>query len=168
MCIRAAAAIIITTAGGLAGAGKSNELREKLIRTVEGGELIRKADFFVRSYSADVYQFCTELKYSGNLNKLSFINDLPTEYCGGVDFHSVWRSAVNGQASLLAEERDIYIKLGDILGAADAAAQLREFGILSDRLAALEGQLREEYVKKGRLYRSVGILAGLMAGILVL
>ena len=67
-----------------------------------------------------------------------------------------------------SEERDILLRLGDILGKSDCSAQRSAIDAMNTELAEISSRRSEILLRKGRLYRSAGILFGIMAGILVI
>ena len=69
---------------------------------------------------------------------------------------------------LPAEEREILAELGEMLGRTDIEGQLAELSVLEERVRCLENERRTVCSQKGRMYRSVGVLFGVMVGILVI
>ena len=60
------------------------------------------------------------------------------------------------------------IIIGNTVGTSDAESQLNILNSLKAETELLKSQRDSEYEKKGRLFRSIGILAGITAGILVI
>lgn len=87
------------------------------------------------------------------------------------DMRKAWARAVkelSGRAYCGEEELAILSELGEKLGTCSAEGQLSLLRLYSVRLDRLYGQATENADKKGRLYRSGGILAGAAAAVLLL
>lgn len=79
-----------------------------------------------------------------------------------------WVSVANELTELEESERGIVKSIGLSLGTSDINGQLSMLEMNSQLLAKQIEIAHEQYMKKGRLYRSVGILAGLFVAILVI
>ena len=72
------------------------------------------------------------------------------------------------QKNLGEDEKEILFRCGGIIGKSDAGGQIAMLGELQEKIRKIEEQRGETALKKGRLYRSVGLLFGIMAGIIVI
>lgn len=84
------------------------------------------------------------------------------------DFHPLWNDGVKSQPYLTSADRELLFALGDKLGETDLDGQLSFLELTCEMLKKQQQEASENYRKKGRMYRSVGILCGLAAGIIVL
>ena len=84
------------------------------------------------------------------------------------DFHPLWNDGVKKQPYLTPADRELLFALGDRLGATDLDGQLSFLELTCEMLKKQQQEASENYRKKGRMYRSVGVLCGLAAGIMVL
>ncbi|MCH5200276.1 MAG: stage III sporulation protein AB [Oscillospiraceae bacterium] len=84
------------------------------------------------------------------------------------DFHPLWNDGVKKQPYLTPADRELLFALGDRLGATDLDGQLSFLELTCEMLKKQQQEASENYRKKGRMYRSVGLLCGLAAGIMVL
>ena len=166
--LRIIAAIIFISAGTIAGASRAYTLKYKLEICQSIKIMLREITLYIRSTGADVYRIVSELKKIKSLESLLFIEELPTEFEPDSDFRSKWRKAVNAQTDLPDEEKKILLSLGDIIGTSDIEGQMTAINGLQSELDAIEQTRRDMLIKKGKLYRSVGMLFGVMAGILVI
>ena len=66
------------------------------------------------------------------------------------------------------EEVSLLRELGRSLGKADVAGELSLLGLYGQRIDALRQAADEDYVRKGRVFRSVGMLCGLAAAIMII
>ena len=84
------------------------------------------------------------------------------------DFHALWNDGVKKQPYLTPTDRELLFALGDRLGATDLDGQLSFLELTCEMLKKQQQEASENYRKKGRMYRSVGLLCGLAVGIMVL
>lgn len=84
------------------------------------------------------------------------------------DFHFLWNDGVKKQPYLTSADRELLFVLGDRLGGTDLDGQLSFLELSCEMLKKQQQEAAENYRKKGRMYRSVGLLCGLAVGIIVL
>lgn len=84
------------------------------------------------------------------------------------DFHEIWSEGVKKQIFLNQRDKELLLALGEHLGETDSEGQLSFLELTEAMLVEQREEAREERGAKGRMYRSVGLLCGLAAGILVL
>lgn len=166
MVIKLAAAIMFTAAGALCGVHFSERLRseQELCRSITA--LIIRCTSLIRSLGLDVYRLSYELK-RGGFDTLDFIDKLPEEYSYSVTFSQAWKNAVDSQ-SMGSEERDLLIRLGNILGTSDIDGQVAALSVIQAEAEELSVRRGQAYIRKSRLYRSSGALFGVMLGILII
>ena len=106
----------------------------------------------------------------GGLDELGFLTDTAEQLKHNVNFPMIWKDSLEKNRSrlaLLAEDYDVLLQLSDILGAYDAQTQQREIGSLQRRLQENQRQAGEQNSRNGRLARSLGLLGGIAAAILI-
>jgi stage III sporulation protein AB len=79
-----------------------------------------------------------------------------------------WMTVTDELTELEEPERSVVKSIGLSLGASDIDGQLSMLEVNARLLAKYGDEAHEQYMKKGKLYRSFGILAGLFAAILML
>nr|WP_242823071.1 stage III sporulation protein AB [Ruminococcus flavefaciens] len=67
-----------------------------------------------------------------------------------------------------AEEKKLLIDFGNILGTTDIEGQISSIAAQITLMEGLREQRMAEYRQKGRLYRSLGVMAGVMIGIIII
>jgi stage III sporulation protein AB len=97
---------------------------------------------------------------------LDFIKELVSISENEADIHKAWSEAVK-KSVFGNEEREIMLLFGNMLGTSDINGQVSAIELYKKRLDNLFNELKTEYESKGRMYRSVGVLIGIMAGILL-
>ncbi|MDE5771495.1 MAG: stage III sporulation protein AB, partial [Ruminococcus sp.] len=131
-------------------------------------EMFINSAMLIRCRAVDVYYLSSELRQNGQLFRLTFLNDIPQNYSQSDDFHEIWRNAVNSQKNLPDDEKKLLCDFGEILGRSDIEGQIVSINALEETAVMLEKKRSESYSQKGRLYRSIGMLFGVMVGILVI
>lgn len=166
--LRFAGALMFTVAGTLAGVLKSLELKSNCETSTEIERLVNSISTMIRYQATDVYELSSMLKNSAEFERLTFISELPERYSAGEDFHEQWTGAVERQKNLHGDQRKLLLELGRIIGTSDIEGQISALELISRSADSLIDKYNEEYSKKGRLYRSIGVLAGVTVGILVI
>ena len=164
--LRIIAALMFTLAGAFAGGAFSLRLRERreICRCI--ALLLDEAAVGIRCRGADVYELSRSFRSSPGLSGLSFLEWLPERFEPGREFRTQWQEALSRQ-ELPDEEMQLLAEFGDSFGRSDAEGQLTVIEGLRERLGRITISREEAYAQKGRMYRSVGVLFGVMAGILV-
>lgn len=168
MIFRIFSALILTAVGGIIGFSMSDKLSESRRICEEIGHLFRQTAFFITYRQDDIYTICRNLKADNELKHLTFLQNLPDGYNTGEDFRKIWSSAVGSQKNLGSEESELLAHFGSILGKSDADSQAESISAFQKELDRITEIRTENLLKKGRLYRSTGLLFGVMAGILVI
>lgn len=167
MEIRVIAALLAALCGAFFGLNRSEKLKKHVLICTEADKAFRLFEAMIRSSGSDIYSIFSVLKRE-SFTALSFINKLPDEYSTECDFHREWRELLLAETDIPQEEKGILLDFGELLGTSDVSGQLS--GIAAAR--ALMQECYEcrsaEYHGKAKLYRSVGVLAGVMAGIIVI
>ena len=167
MYVRAAAVILMVLCGAFCGMNSSEKLRKRGDICLEIGRMLRICEFSIRSCEAEVYSIVSRLK-AAELSMLTFLNELPESYEENGDFHDKWRTSVQKCSGFAAEEKTLLIEIGASLGTSDSEGQLRALAVYQTRAQELYELRAAEYRTKGRLYRSLGLLAGVTVGIIAI
>ena len=164
MLLRLMSAVMFVLAGAAAGTAGSQRLRRNRELCREIGCVLRNTSVYIRCMGLDVYHLVRRLR--GNCS-LSFIDRLPDSFQEGQNFHRCWHEALSCE-ELPDEERGLLEELGRTIGTSDVSGQLSAISAREEELRQLEKKRAEAYLQKGRMYRSIGVLFGVMAGILVI
>lgn len=168
MMFRILSALALTAVGGFTGFSMADKLREARTICEEIGCLFRQSAFFITYKQVDVYAMCRNFKSDNELKHLTFLQSLPDCYSAGEDFRKMWDSALDSQKNIGTDERELLVHFGGILGKSDAQSQADAISGLMKELDRIMEIRTENLLKKGRLYRSAGLLFGVMAGIIVI
>ncbi len=165
--LRIMAAIAFAAAGGAAGFSMAARLRREQRVCAAICCLLERTAFLVGYRGDDVFSVFSELRRDPELTPLTFLRSLPESYAPGADLREKWRDLVRSQG-LGEDECELLLRLGSIIGRSDCASQLDSIRQLRESAAELERRRDEVCRQKSRLYRSVGLLFGVMAAILVI
>jgi len=88
---------------------------------------------------------------------------------GGHPFSVSWPKALDECVHQLGrEEAVILASLGDVLGRSDLESQLSALALTREQFEQRVGAAREKVITQGKLYRSMGILGGAAAAIILI
>ncbi|MBP5430925.1 stage III sporulation protein AB [Ruminococcus sp.] len=166
MLIRISAVILIILGGAFFGADRSEKLKKRvdLCRDIE--KMLYICEYSIKSNDEDVYGITKRIE-GADLRGLCFIKNIPLSYNAGANFRTDWERAVF-KSQIPDEEKNILIEFGAVLGTSDTERQLRTISAFINEVHALFEQRHSEYMKKGKLYRTLGMLTGIMIGIIII
>lgn len=158
--------IVLCGAGG--GAIKAEKLHKLRETSRQLHAMLIHISVMIRYRALNVYEIVRELRSSEWYSELEFIGELPESYGEGEDFSELWSKAVGNDSGIGTEEKRLLTAFGAELGTSDVDGQLMTILSVIESMSSIESRRTEDYLKKGRLYRSVGILFGLMTGIILI
>lgn len=146
----------------------SGKLSER-VKTVE--MLINLTEDFSNMIRYQAMTTADIISFAGNnpeYEMLDFISEMNKADKTDRNIHDIWREAVEKSSVLRKRESEIMLSFGNMLGTSDISGQLSSIEIYKKRLENLLAESRNDYERKGKMYRSVGVLLGIMAGIMLL
>lgn len=156
--------IVFGTAVGLYFSFRLKE-REKVMAAVM--LLVKELSVRIRYTNAEIGEMLRSAAQNEAYGKLLFV-----AYCADMEesgnFHGKWNEGVKSQPYLTARDRELLTALGDRLGETDCDGQLSFLEMTEEMIKGQREQAAADYSNKGKLYRSVGMLCGLAAGIMLL
>ncbi len=161
MFVKSLGAIMLILSGGLWGISQSEKLKNKVRFCDEAAAMFRKTAIMVRFNNYEVLEIVRILREE--CVDLIFLKNIDIESC--MDFHCCWREAIEKTVPE-GEERDLLIRFGCGLGTTDIEGQLQLIAASEAEIGELRKARYENYMKHGRVYRTVGMLFGLMTGII--
>ena len=167
MIFKLLAAIFFALGGSFCGICCSGRLKNRADICNDSVRIMRSCGIMIRSSGADVYKLMLELKKTG-VGLMHFIEKMPDIYTETANFRSLWADAVSSESGIPAEEKKLLIDFGNILGTTDIEGQISSISAQITLMEGLREQRMAEYRQKGRLYRSLGVMAGVMIGIIII
>ena len=167
MLLKISAGVLFVLGGFFCGLNMSDKLKRRVVFCRECEKLLNVCEYMVRSNNSDVYGIIRHLKEE-RFRCLGFIEKLPECYSPEDDLRQIWKNAVLSDRFFDADERDILNDLGDLLGSTDLDGQLRGMDDIRSCIKSISAERIDCYRKKGRLYRSIGVLSGVSLGIIII
>ncbi len=156
----AAAAFILCVIAGLR---RSAALKRRAELLCELRTMIRLFSIEIRCCAYTLDELCE--KADGRFGELlrEYRESCP-------DIRAAWETACSAMRKngYGAEETELLRELGKTLGTSDCAGQEQLLELHGERLAALYEAAAADYAKKGKLFRSVGLLCGAGAAVLLI
>lgn len=152
------------TAAGLYFSFRLKE-REKVMSAVM--LLIKELSVQIRYTNSEIGEMLRAAARNEAYERLLFVV-LCSDMDSGENFHEKWNEGVNNQPYLTVRDREVLTALGDRLGETDCDGQLSFLEMTEELIRGQREQASADYLCKGKLYRSVGILCGLAAGIMII
>ena len=168
MFFRIISAIMFTVAGATAGIYFSERLKSDLSFCRNIHEMFMNTAVIIRCSAVDVYSIGAELRRNKKFYRLDFLQAIPEKYSPEHNFREVWINSVKSQKNLPDDVQGLLCDFGYVLGQSDIEGQLSSIATLTEKAGILEKKYSDIYIQKGRLYRSIGILFGIMTGILII
>lgn len=166
MVFKLVSAVLFIVCGTFAGIVYSEKLKMRVEICSEIKRVLHICETNIRCRAEDVYGIVRRLK-AEKLRYIGFLSGIPDDYSPESDFRSDWLDALERDRSVPEEEKRLLAELGGTLGRGDISGQLEEVSALLATTGDLALRRREEYANKGRLYRTIGMLTGIMMGIIV-
>ncbi len=140
-------------------------------RKLERLETIRKMSneiaTLIRYRSLTVREIFLTLKENDIYSGLVFLHN--ADYSDkNFSVDKIWCKEVETDFTLSPEEKSILCELGNQLGTTDTEGQLSILEVFNKKIETMLEDQTEKYAVRGKLCRSMGILAGAMVGILII
>jgi len=118
---------------------------------------------FFSTYISDAFRkICSSIDSPVKEFFMSTVEKLEKEQ--GINASLAWEMAVReniGKTALNAEDMDVLLAFGKMLGNSDLEGQLKNTGFLLQQLGLQEKKAEEKKKKNERLYRTLGLLGGI-------
>jgi stage III sporulation protein AB len=172
LLIKSAGCLMVILSGILAGFYASGELKRQ-INLIEDVLVVMEIMDNHTMYSKKTFLEC--FRYLKNKSDgvckqwtCAIYNDLLSG--NGKNFVQVWQSRLTilKQNGLKGEELDVINEFGSNLANSDRKMLIRMHEIYIERLRHIHDKLQAEYAKKSGMYRSLGIMAGLLIAVILI
>ncbi|MGN1416168.1 MAG: stage III sporulation protein AB [Oscillospiraceae bacterium] len=132
---------------------------------------IGKAAALIRQTASPLEDIIRAAAEDKRLGRLSFLSDINRELDSGrLDIREAWRDCLKKAPPeyIRTEEMAVLEELGETLGSTDVQGQLEALSAKRDALRELIAEADRERREKGRLYRMLGVTAGLFAAVILI
>ncbi len=165
MAVKLLGIIFIVSACVLWGTGKSAKLRNSVTECDRTSRMLESISIMIRYNNYEITRILREV--SSEKNCPQYIRCASELMDNGIDFHLAWREAVENSVADISE-RELMLRFGNELGLSDTEGQMKLIeGVLAE-ISDIKAERADSYKRYGRVYRSVGLLFGLMAGVLII
>lgn len=168
MSIKITGIAIIVIASSLAGMGASQSLSQRVKILGQVISMLRGFYSQIRYRAMTVGELLDNAASDIACRDLSFPKIILKRLETADSLAEAWEYGVNSDKALKAEEKRVLEALGYSLGSSDIEGQLALLDEYTEKISSIKASAEAEYLKKGRLYRSLGVLGGAMAGIILL
>lgn len=156
---------------GLRGDWAMGVISDSSTRTPAGvihvaGWIFESPAFFTLAEPAVILQEWTQ---TSSIKDLPFPSACLCLYEQGMVFPSAWEESLQTENlnALTMEDRQILADLGNVLGSTGLQGQIDQLNLLQSRLKSQWEMASQRYAINGKLYRSLGLLGGLLMVILL-
>ena len=128
------------------------------------GELIQLVNWIkteIRYTQAEIYDIINDISNNDNFKNLSFLNDVKNNM-NNMPFPRAWKIAItNWNSNILREDEELLSSMSNILGALDLIGQISALEHIEKRFESSYEVAKNLCQTKGKLYKSLGVLASL-------
>lgn len=146
----------------------SENIKRKIQRLETERKILGDVSVMIRWNALTLHEIAEELSQNKSYSDFDFIKNLMENLISTRSFPESWEKAVISDKSLCTEERKILLDVGAALGTTDKEGQLSSLEIFDMRLKKIVEAEEEKYKIKGKMYRSLGVTAGAMIGIIII
>ena len=165
--LRLTGVLLIFLAFSSIGVNISSGIKRKLERLILFRKMTDEIATLIRYRSLTVREIILLLGDNDLYNDIGFLHT--GKYCDkSKPAGEIWVESVMSDFSLSQEEKKILAQLGTQLGTTDTQGQLSVLAVFNENIGSMIEKQTEKYAVKGKLCRSMGILAGAMAGVLII
>lgn len=159
---------VIIAASTLAGNYFSCMLKYRLSSLRKMNYMIDEIIMMIRFRSPTVYEIAESLAKSERFIGFDFLNKVSSDK--GIPFCESWREAVSAEPpkGMKASDIELLTDVGRKLGTSDAESQINTLRLQQAELTSVIAAAEADYAKKGKLYRSMGTLAGAFISIMLI
>ncbi len=146
----------------------SASLKNRVISLKKINYMLEEIYILLKYRSATVYEIAETLRGDERLAEFVFLKKL--ELSPERSFQQCWKAAVeeNVPCGLKKSDSALLIEIGNRLGKSDLEDQLGAVRLRQAETEAAVSSAENEYMRKARLYRSLGVLAGVFIAIMLI
>ncbi len=117
--------------------------------------------------ASTVQELLEQLSSEPAYASFSFLDTVAHDLAHGVPLAQAWHTNILHDSAVPECAKEILLPLGDELGTSDLLGQAQTLAQYRDRLESCLHIHSQQYLKKQRLYLSMGLLGGMMAAVLL-
>lgn len=159
--------LLLVLCGGLCGFYAAVSVRRKQQQLVTLSALLHELEISMWCHGGTLQELLELLTQRETYRCFSFLGDTIAAMQEQASFSVAWREAVQTDAALSVDSKQLLCELGEELGTSDLYSQREILERYRSRLQQQEAAQREASQKKIKLYQSMGLLAGMAIAILL-
>ncbi|MCQ2469267.1 MAG: stage III sporulation protein AB [Ruminococcus sp.] len=165
MAVKIIGILFIVFSCGIWGISKSAGLRNSVGECDHTNSMLESISIMIRYNNYEIPRILSEVCLEKNCPQ--YVRETAELVDKGMDFHLAWRMAVEKYVTDAAE-CEIMMRFGNELGLSDTEGQMKLIEGISAQISDIKAERAEKYHRYGRVYRAVGLLFGLMAGVILI
>ncbi len=159
--------ICIIVCGAGIGAHASGNLKKQAELCVSVHTFLSELEILMR-YSGDtLFSLISELSERKRIQELTFLMHAAENMSDGMPFLCAWEKALSEDKILSCELAELLMTLGESLGTSDIDGQIMCIERAEEELSEIYENALSQSRRKGKLYRSIGLLGGMTAALLL-
>ncbi len=154
-----------------AGAAMSEALMRRVVLLRALDRFLEKAFILIRSEAASFEDIVSEGADDERLSQFVFLGKIKERIDNGeVCFRRIWRESLEEYKPdyMQSEELSVLFDFGETLGSTDTEGQLQRISGMRDIICGITKEAEKNYRDKGKLYRALGVTAGLFAAVVLI
>lgn len=159
--------LIITASTTLTGIYASNQLSQRKKRIQVLILMIDRIASLIEFRALKTGDILKSIASDKSFESLEFLKNADELHQKDMSFSGAWNQAVSNDDTVGDEERQQLIMLGSSLGTSNIKGQLSMLKIYRQNMENIFNTFSQESLNKGKLYRSLGILAGVFISVML-
>lgn len=159
--------ICIVVCGAGIGARVSGNLKKQVELCVSVRTFLSELGILMRYRGDTLFELISELTERQRVQELTFLARVMECMSNGMSFPFAWQKALSEDKLLSCELVELLLSFGDSLGTSDIDGQLMCIERAEGELSVIYENALNQCHKKGKLYRSIGLLGGMTAALLL-
>jgi stage III sporulation protein AB len=123
--------------------------------------LLNEFSISIQYTAPTVWQLMDCAYYNPEFKDVRFLKNFHNELPSEVAFEILWKRSIENDITLQLPERDVLFSLGNSLGKVGCEESVSNLHLAMNRLKLIHEQSMEDYVRKGNLFRWLGVLLGI-------
>lgn len=159
--------IIILISSSLLGIYFADRLKKRLKELSDIKCMLEQISVLIRYKVLTVYEIIDELKDNDICRRLPFINNF--NKIKDESFYNQWCKSIDtSDTSLKDEDKKVLKSFGSFFGSSDVDGQLADIKVFAENIDNITVKAKEDYEKKSKLYKSLGVVAGAFISIMLM
>lgn len=169
--LKLAGALLLVAASSYVGLMISQRLKDRILILRQLSHMVDAIALKIRWEGAAINEIAVQLKDNPSLDRLTFLTNLSANVGRSehpTPFDALWSESVRGwNAPLNASDRRMLLNISDGLGTSDIEGQLSWQNRCRAEIAYACEHAEAEYTRKAKLYRTLGVIGGAFAAIVL-